>query len=173
MLTVTQIANKHNISRTTVLYYERAGLLAPASRSDNGYRWYGDNESKRLESIISYRSYGMPITEIASLLETQDSACQESILQGQFNALEVEIQRLRQQQKAILTLLEKPQLLANENMTKDKWVEIMVASGMDDKDMQNWHKQFEQREPSAHQEFLESLNIDSNEIKTIRTWCLE
>ena len=41
MLTVTQIAKAYNISRTTILYYERAGLLLPHSRSDNGYRWYG------------------------------------------------------------------------------------------------------------------------------------
>lgn len=38
------------------------------------------------------------------------------------------------------------------------------------KDMQNWHKEFEKLEPDAHQEFLESLNIDEQEIKQIREW---
>ncbi len=36
MLTVTQLANKLNISRATVLYYEREGLLLPTTRGDNG-----------------------------------------------------------------------------------------------------------------------------------------
>ena len=44
MLTVTQLARECGLSRTTILYYEREGLLAPAHRSENGYRWYGENE---------------------------------------------------------------------------------------------------------------------------------
>jgi len=59
MFTVTQLARKFGISRATILYYEREGLLMPASRSDNGYRWYGDSEIERLEAIVSYRSYGI------------------------------------------------------------------------------------------------------------------
>ncbi|WP_394202958.1 MerR family DNA-binding transcriptional regulator [Shewanella waksmanii] len=36
MYTVSQLAKKCNTSRTTVLYYERQGLVQPALRSDNG-----------------------------------------------------------------------------------------------------------------------------------------
>ena len=46
----------------------------------------------------------------------------------------------------------------------------MKAAGLSDQDMQNWHQQFEKMEPDAHQEFLESLNIEADEIKTIRSW---
>mgnify|MGYP000203099149 CR=1 FL=1 len=172
MLTVTQLAKKHKVSRTTILYYERTGLLEPACRSDNGYRWYGDNESKKLEAIMSYRSYGMAITDIASLLDSQSHDSKEDVLQTQFNALEEEIQKLRQQQKAILALLEKPDLLKDKNMDKDRWVGIMRASGLDDDDMKSWHKQFELKEPKGHQKFLESLNIDQDEIEQIRNWSL-
>jgi DNA-binding transcriptional MerR regulator len=42
MLTVTKLAKTCDISRTTVLYYEREGLLTPKLRAENGYRWYGD-----------------------------------------------------------------------------------------------------------------------------------
>lgn len=55
-------------------------------------------------------------------------------------------------------------------VTKERWVEIMRAAGLSDQDMKNWHQQFEKMEPEAHQEFLESLNIDSEEIKSIRNW---
>ena len=53
-------------------------------------------------------------------------------------------------------------------ITKDRWVEIMRAAGLSDDDMHNWHRQFERLEPGAHQEFLESLGIDSDEIQRIR-----
>jgi len=53
-------------------------------------------------------------------------------------------------------------------INKDRWVEIMRAAGLSDDDMHNWHRQFERLEPAAHQEFLESLDIDAEEIKAIR-----
>ena len=168
MLTVTQLAKAYHVSRTTILYYERAGLLLPSCRSDNGYRWYGDKEQKRLESIMSYRSFGLSIKDIIPLLERDDDIKQEQTLHNQFNALEKEIQSLRQQQKAIVMLLEQPTLLAKNQLTKARWVGIMKSAGFDDAAMNNWHKQFELMEPDAHKEFLESLNIDAEEVAKIR-----
>ena len=169
MLTVTQIAKAYNISRTTILYYERAGLLLPHSRSDNGYRWYGKKEQARLESIISYRSFGLSIQEISALLDRTDDAKQEQTLVNQFNALEKEIQNLRQQQKAIVMLLEQPELLEQKMLTKERWVRVMENAGFDEKDMKNWHKQFEKMEPTAHQEFLESLNTMSKKSRALES----
>lgn len=170
MLTVTQLAKAYNISRTTILYYERAGLLLPNCRSDNGYRWYGEKEQTRLESIISYRSFGLSIQEITALLDRKDDVKQERTLVNQFNALEKEIQNLRQQQKAIVMLLEQPELLEQKSLTKERWVKVMENAGFSEEDMKNWHKQFEKMEPSAHQEFLESLNIVQKEVESIRDW---
>ncbi len=53
---------------------------------------------------------------------------------------------------------------------KERWVEIMQAAGLDDRDLRNWHEQFEKLEPGAHQEFLEFLGIEAAEIKKIREW---
>ena len=170
MLTVSQLAKWYGISRTTILYYERRGLLQPGFRSDNGYRWYGEKETSRLEAIMAYRSYGVPVKSIGMLLDRQKSIEQERILRDQFNALEKEIQKLRQQQKAIVMLLEQPYLMEQNMVNKERWSEIMKAAGFKDQDMHNWHRQFEKMEPEAHQEFLESLKIEKNEIKTIRDW---
>ncbi len=170
MLTVTQLARKYDISRTTILYYERVGLLCPHNRSENGYRWYGAEEIKRLEAIIAYRSFGVPISNIAALLYREDDLSQERILRDQFTLLEKEIQKLRQQQKAIVMLLEQPNLLEQQMVNKERWVEIMQAAGFSEEDMKNWHQQFEKMEPDAHQEFLESLKIDQDEIADIRAW---
>ncbi|WCE31519.1 MerR family transcriptional regulator [Vibrio sp. SCSIO 43137] len=168
MLTITELAKQCDISRTTVLYYERAGLLKPASRAANGYRTYGQKELERLKNIVSYRSYGVPVGEIAPLLESDNEHKQEQILRNQFNALENEVQRLRQQQKAILTLLNQSSLSAADILTKERWTELMAASGLSEQDMTNWHKQFESMEPEAHQRFLESLGIDKDEIEQLR-----
>lgn len=169
MLTVTQLARKYSISRATVLYYEREGLLMPACRSENGYRWYGDAEMERLEAIVAYRSYGIPVARIAELLDRKEGMSQAQILRDHFNDLEKEIGQLRKQQQAIVALLQEPQLLEEQMVTKERWVEIMKASGFDEAAMMKWHQKFEEMEPEEHQKFLESLGIGAEEIKKIRS----
>lgn len=168
MFTVTQLAQASNISRATVLYYEREGLLMPAYRSDNGYRWYGKDEVERLALIVSYRSYGIPVASIATLLDHQKGESQPQLLRDHFKQLEQEIIQLRKQQQAIVALLQEPQLLEENRVTKERWVEIMKASGFDEEAMCRWHQKFEEMELDEHQKFLESLGIDADEIKRIR-----
>ncbi len=70
MLTVSRLAKKLGLSRTTILYYEKQGLLKPSLIAENGYRWYGESEIERLEKHQSpNRSYGLSISDIRLLLE--------------------------------------------------------------------------------------------------------
>ncbi len=168
MFTVTQLAKRFDLSRSTILYYEREGLLLPARRSENGYRWYGKKEIDRLQAIVSYRSFGIPVAHISHLLDRAEKSHAE-ILREHFKELEREIQTLRNQQKAVIALLQDSNLLENTMVTKERWVEIMRASGLDDEAMIKWHQKFEEMEPDEHQTFLESLGIGDAEIKRIRS----
>lgn len=170
MLTVTELSKKCNVSRATVLYYERKGLLKPATRSVNGYRWYAEAELKRLKKIISYRSFGVPVAEISPLLDRNSGISQSDILRAQFEKLEQNIRELRQQQSAIVALLQQPELLEKKMVSKQRWVEIMQASGFSEADMIKWHQNFEKMEPQEHQKFLESLGIKQEEILKIRNF---
>jgi len=38
MFLITELARKHGLSRSTLLYYDRIGLLTPSGRSEAGYR---------------------------------------------------------------------------------------------------------------------------------------
>jgi len=169
MLTVTKLAKKCKISRATILYYEREGLLKPTLRSDNGYRWYGDAEVKKLNDILRFRSFGIPVAQIKNLINQDENICQSKVLKAQFEKLEQHILDLRKQQSAIVSLLQQPELLEKSMVTKDRWVEIMRATGFSDDDMVKWHQNFEKMEPEEHQIFLETLGIDSEEIKEIRS----
>lgn len=55
-------------------------------------------------------------------------------------------------------------------ITKEKWVSIMKASGLSEKEMHRWHVEFERAAPAEHQEFLQFLHIPAAEIRTIRDW---
>jgi len=169
MITISDLASQFELSRATLLYYEEQGLLSPANRSDNGYRWYGDNEVARLRQIVNFRSFGLTIAAIKMLLENDKTSEQQQILTEQFNQLETQIQTFKQQQLAIVGYLEAPQMIDGQ-MTKEKWTEIMQASGMNDDDMHNWHREFEKLQPQAHQAFLQSLQINGDEVAAIRAW---
>ena len=70
-----------------------------------------------------------------------------------------------------LKILENEILEKNTRViTKDVWVSILKAAGLDEPGMRNWHVEFEKTSPDAHQEFLESIGIAKNEIAAIRDW---
>ena len=69
--------------------------------------------------------------------------------------------------------MECPELLEQKMISKEGWTQIMRDAGLTDDDMHNWHRQFELSRPEEHQKFLESLNIDAEEITQIRAWSRE
>lgn len=170
MLSVSKLAKKFGLSRATILYYEKEGLLEPALRASNGYRFYGEKEVERLRRITGYRSYGVPVSDIRELLERESNATIERVLRKRFDQLEDEIRILREQQRALVRILERSDLHRQPAMDRQRWSSIMRAAGMSEEDMRNWHREFEARAPAAHQEFLESLNIGPEEVARIRGW---
>lgn len=168
MYSVSQLAKLCGVSRTTVLYYEKKGLLQASSRTENGYRWYGEEKVILLKTILTYRSYGLPVSQLKGIIDHGDDAVREKILRKQFEALEYEISELRNQQKAIIKILQQPTLTEIPMVTKNRWVEIMRSAGLTEAHMVNWHRKFEAMEPEEHQKFLESLGIEQEEINKIR-----
>ena len=69
MLTVSQLATRCGLSRSTVLYYESIGLLKPSSRSASNYRRYTERDLKRLEQIRAYRAAGLTLRDVQSLMQ--------------------------------------------------------------------------------------------------------
>ncbi len=171
MLTISSLAKSAGLSRSTLLYYDRLGLLKPSGRSRSGYRQYSESDKKRLEQISLYRQMGIPLREMKKLLEESSEAESVEILNRRLRFLDREIANFRTQQRHIVELLKmKPLKEGIEMINKDRWIDIMRAAGFSDEDMQNWHVQFEKMEPEAHQEFLVSLGIEAAEIQKIREW---
>jgi MerR family transcriptional regulator, thiopeptide resistance regulator len=171
METISALSARSGLSRSTLLYYDRLGLLKPIKRSRSGYRLYSSAEIDRLEQICLFRQMGIPLKEMRTLLEPSSGSASMVILRRRIRVLNREIINLRRQQRCILELLQQKQLQQGVDMVnKERWVEIMQAAGLTEEDMHNWHIQFEKMEPESHQEFLESLGIETAEIAKIREW---
>lgn len=170
MLTISQLAKRFGLSRSTLLYYDSIGLLSPSARSPANYRLYSDADVQRMELIDLYRQAGLPLADIARVLSSDGSDLTKA-LKARLQALHREMQGLRRQQQLIVKLLRsRSDQPARRTLDKEGWVAILRASGLDEADMKRWHVEFERLSPDAHQEFLESLAIEPEEIGRIREW---
>lgn len=56
------------ITKANIRFYEKEGLLTPG-RSENGYREYSDADIARLKQIVVLRKLGIPVQQIADILD--------------------------------------------------------------------------------------------------------
>lgn len=56
----------------TIRYYERIGLMPPATRSSGGHRLYGEADGKRLGFIRRTRELGFTLDQVRTLLRLVD-----------------------------------------------------------------------------------------------------
>jgi DNA-binding transcriptional MerR regulator len=169
MLTVTKLARRCGLSRSTLLYYESIGLMRPVARSAGNYRCYGESDVMRLRQICYYRDAGLKLEDVRAILDHRQTDVSR-VLERRLAELNGEIATLRKHQQSILKLLQNRTLRRTKVITKQKWVEIMSASGFSPEQMHRWHREFEKSAPAEHQEFLEFLHIPASEINSIRQW---
>ena len=65
---IKELAQAAGVPADSVRHYEKVGLLAPAARSDNGYRRYTAADLQRLRFIAHCRALDMSLQEIRELL---------------------------------------------------------------------------------------------------------
>ncbi|QHI69136.1 MerR family transcriptional regulator [Tichowtungia aerotolerans] len=168
--TISQMAKHVGLSRSTLLYYDRIGLLKPSGRSASGYRRYTDKNLDRLQRICALREAGLSLKEIQQMISAPGSQSSE-ILERRLAELGKQAVKIRQQQHQIAAMLQQlPGTKKTQVMDKTAWVNLLAAAGMDEQAMRNWHAEFERSAPEIHRDFLLSLGIPDAEVKTIRTW---
>ena len=168
MLTISALAKRFGLARSTLLHYDRIGLLRPSGRSLAGYRRYGEADLRRLERIRGYREAGLALETIRRILDAPGFQAAEA-LQARLREVDQEIRALRGQQAVIAGLLGHPDHLERLwPMDKAAWVRLLRASGLDDAAMDRWHEDFERLSPERHRRFLEALGLTAGEVAAVR-----
>jgi DNA-binding transcriptional MerR regulator len=168
MLTAGRLARRFGLSRTALLYYDGIGLLRPSARSPAGYRLYSEADVRRLEQILRLREAGLALDQIRRLLDAPADALTEA-LERRLEELNGEVDRLRQQQRFILGLLQtRSDRRPLRTMSRSVWRSLLIAAGFTQEELAEWHAGFERDSPTRHQAFLEVLQIPKAEITAIR-----
>lgn len=74
LYTVGEVAERFSLTVRTLHHWEVQGLLAPTARSWSNYRFYSAEDCARVQRIVIYRATGMKLTDIQSLLDSEDTA---------------------------------------------------------------------------------------------------
>ena len=80
-LKIGELAALSKVSRDTLRFYEKHGLITPSARNASGYRLYSDADVHRISFIISAKEVGFTLNEIHQLLKLEvtkdEKSCQD------------------------------------------------------------------------------------------------
>jgi len=99
--TIKQIAELSGVSTRTLRFYDERELLKPAFLSAAGYRMYTEKEVDRLQQILLYRSFGVPLKTIRELLERPAEKIQQTLLEQR-----AEVEKKRKELDDLLKVLD-------------------------------------------------------------------
>lgn len=72
MFSIREMSERSGVSKRTLQYYDRIGLLHPAAYSASGYRLYDETSLERLQQILLYRELAFPLRDIQLILNSPD-----------------------------------------------------------------------------------------------------
>lgn len=125
MYRISELAEIVGLSRSTLLYYEKIGLIT-SKRQANGYRQYTELDVQKLRLLLQLQSGGLTLKECQDCMEAKIDRKQ---LTQRLNALDAEI------------------------MQKEK-ARALLAALLGMGSMRAWHQTLESQAPEAHLNWL-------------------
>jgi MerR family Zn(II)-responsive transcriptional regulator of zntA len=112
MIRIGELAHQSQVSRDTLRFYEKHGLITPSARTDAGYRLYAESDIKRIGFIVSAKKVGFTLNEIQQLLQlevTKDiKSCQDvkEFVDHKIQLVNQQLMETRRIKKSLETLSE-------------------------------------------------------------------
>ncbi|QYK05352.1 MerR family transcriptional regulator [Shewanella zhangzhouensis] len=139
-LRISELANRLGLSRSTLLYYEKQGLIR-GKRLDNGYRVYSEKDVQRLTLIQKLQAGGLTLKESLACL---DERIDKALLQARLAELDADIAQ-KQASRALLAAL--------------------LGEG----DLKAWHESLTKEAPEAHLDWLQTQGFSEKDALHL-TW---
>ena len=111
-MNIGQAARSSGVPAKTIRYYEGIGLIAPARRSESGYRVYGGTDIETLRFVQRARALGFSIAEVTSLLalwrdRERESGQVKQLARDHVKRIDAKIEQLRSMRATLAHLIER------------------------------------------------------------------
>ena len=110
ILRTSDLAEKADVNKETIRFYEKKGLLLEPERTDGGYRQYTQSDLERLLFIKNAKELGFTLLEIKELLAVADGdiyKCSDvrKIAECKIKYITEQIKKLSKLKKTLSTLV--------------------------------------------------------------------
>lgn len=166
MRTVKEIANITGISVRTLHYYDEIGLLVPTDKSATGYRLYDDKALEKLQQILFFREFDIPLKEIKAVMENP-VLNRNQILEMQKEMLLAKKERMERLIKSIDDILKGDKTMDFEVFSKTEIEEILNSIIQD---MQSEQKKVLTEKFGSMEGFREHFMENASSEQTQRNW---
>lgn len=139
MYRITELAEKVGLSRSTLLYYEKLGLIS-AKRQANGYRSYSEQDLQRLKLLQQLQAGGLTLKECQCCLESRIDR-------------ELLLQRLK---------------VLDDELAQKKQARDLLSAMLGMSSMREWHQATENQAPDAHLEWLMKQGFDEKQALRLK-----
>ncbi|MCP4342659.1 MAG: MerR family transcriptional regulator [Desulfobulbaceae bacterium] len=97
-----EMAKLHNISKQTLIYYDKIGLFRPAETDDEtGYRYYALQQCQDLDVIICLKKFDMSLKEIKDYLQMMTTAERINLLENREDMMRKKIEKIYRAKKRL------------------------------------------------------------------------
>jgi DNA-binding transcriptional MerR regulator len=167
MYSIGIVSNRFGFSRSTLLHYDKIGLLKPSGRDSSNYRVYTDDDISKLERICLYRSAGISLDQISTVINNNASITK--FLDQRLSQIDDEIRILKEQKSIIVSLATTEGMSQKSGIHSiTNWKNLFIKCGFNEEQLIKWHSLFEKNSPENHLHFLESLGLPYSDIILIR-----
>lgn len=106
---IGELSKRAGVSVDTIRFYERKGLLHPASIASNNYKHYNEQSLQRLDIILKSKKLGFTLREIRELLDKLESdtftlECKQQIIDDKLQDIDDRVQELQEMRQTLMNI---------------------------------------------------------------------
>lgn len=75
MKRLSEMAKKHNVLPSHIMYYIRIGLIKPSHRTKGGFYLFDEKDEAILDRIFDLKKQGLTLKEIKERIEKEGDQC--------------------------------------------------------------------------------------------------
>lgn len=102
--TIGKLSKISGISTRTIRFYGEIGLLNYSTDHNTNYRYYCEEDIKKLEQILLFKSLGFSLDDIKAILSSDNNETVDSIFKARSDDFEAKISELSHYKEALMAI---------------------------------------------------------------------